>query len=201
MSVKGLHPACYERDWTQASLTDLVDHVVSVHHTFVRREMAILRHLLQEMIEQHGRHHPQLMDMQSVFDDLEGELMMHLLKEEQTLFPAIVLHESARAAEPVENADWRPLVESLENEHTHGDQTLAKLRALAQRTGLDTECSAIWRSFCQGLDRMEADLQQHVHEENDILFPSMTLQVIFGETRAEPCGAGVWRGFHGVEKV
>ncbi len=82
-------------DWSRESLAGLMNHIVNKHHTFCRQELARLEPLLAKICAVHGANHPELHLLQSVFSGLSKELSMHLVKEEQTLFPYIARMEEA----------------------------------------------------------------------------------------------------------
>jgi regulator of cell morphogenesis and NO signaling len=88
-------------NWASASLEELADHIVARHHTFVRQETVRLMDLLGKVKAKHEANHPELNRLEQLFRALASELKLHMLKEEQVLFPYIVrLEENSIAGEP-----------------------------------------------------------------------------------------------------
>jgi len=82
-------------DWTGASMAKLIDHIVATHHAYVKAEVPRLEQLIAKVVSVHGQHHPELKQVQSDFRTLGAELGMHMMKEEQILFPYIAEMEAA----------------------------------------------------------------------------------------------------------
>jgi regulator of cell morphogenesis and NO signaling len=156
-------------DLRGATLPELCDHIVDAHHDRLRRDLPRIEELLATVVRVHGGEHPELHELERVFAATVSELREHLSTEESRVFPA------ARALADGTEADPRvvELVEEHTAEHAATGDALATLRELAG--GYDGErayCST-HRSLLQSLEAFELDLHQHVHEENNILFPGM----------------------------
>ena len=94
MCADSLEPS---ENWNDRSLASLIEHIVETHHVFCRREVVRLAALFKEVIDKHGKDHPELKRIQALFFKMSRDLSMHLLKEEQTLFPYITRVEEAVA--------------------------------------------------------------------------------------------------------
>lgn len=77
-----------DTDWRRASLTELSDHIVSVHHAGLRRDLPRIAELLATVVRVHGADHPELRDLQRGFAGMRSELEQLLELEERALFPA-----------------------------------------------------------------------------------------------------------------
>ena len=82
------------KDWSDQSLASLMDHIVQTHHAFCRGEAARIALLSKEAIDKQGKSHPELKRIHDLFFQMSRDLLMHLLKEEQTLFPYIAKVET-----------------------------------------------------------------------------------------------------------
>jgi regulator of cell morphogenesis and NO signaling len=155
-------------DWRRATIAELCDHIVSVHHDGLRRELPRVADLLATVVRVHGRSHPELHDLQRLFAAMRDELEHHLGLEERALFP-ICRSLAARDGSGVE-LDARALV-LLEHEHSDTGDALAAIRELADDYNPARALCGTHRALLDALHALELDLHQHVHEENNVLFP------------------------------
>ena len=165
-----------DKDWYAAPLGELVAHIVEVHHGYMKTALPRLRSLVPTVLKAHGAHHGDVLrQVQDLFSPLDAELSSHLMKEEQVLFPYIVAVEAhARKGAPKPQAGFgsaRNPIGRMEDEHESAGQALAKLREVTHDYALPTDACPTFRAMYEELQRMEADLHQHIHLENNILFP------------------------------
>ncbi len=165
-----------ERFWTQASLTELVDHIERTHHVFMKSMLPRLDDLFTKVVRAHGEHHgAMLRPLQATFNALRDEIEMHLMKEEQVLFPYIRQMEESVAetgiAPPMHCGTVQNPIHQMEVEHENAGGALAKMRALTCDYALPDDACPTFSALFDGLREMEADLHQHIHLENNILFP------------------------------
>ena len=165
-----------DEGWYAASLGELVDHIVEVHHVYMKTALPRLRSLVPTVLKAHGTHHGDVLrQVQDLFRALDSELSSHLMKEEQVLFSYIVAVEAhAREGAPKPQAGFgsaRNPIGRMEQEHESAGQALAKLREVTHDYALPTDACPTFRAMYEELQRMEADLHQHIHLENNILFP------------------------------
>jgi regulator of cell morphogenesis and NO signaling len=157
-----------ERDWRQASIGELCDHILSAHHEGLRRELPQISELLATVVRVHGEGRDELEEAQLVFAGIRGELEHHLELEERELVPAIrALEADGPAAAAIDGT----LIDRHEAEHLGVGEGLVRLRDLGN--GYDTSAAlcGTHRALLDALLHFESDLHQHVHEENNILFP------------------------------
>ena len=83
------------RNWQAEPLGDLISHIKSTHHPYVRESLTRICILLAKVCSVHGANHPELLQLRDIFEDLSEELASHLMKEEMVLFPYIVRMEEA----------------------------------------------------------------------------------------------------------
>lgn len=158
-----------QQDWSKASLTSLIDHIVSTHHDFLREEMPRLNFLAEKVSQVHGPRHPNLYEVRSVYEGLYEELDSHLDKEEEVLFPVIRSLE-AGGVDAQKMAVAAP-IQVMGAEHDSAGRALAKLRELTDNYTTPADGCSSYRALMEGLLEMEQDLHQHIHLENNILFP------------------------------
>ena len=87
------------RDWQNQLLADLISHITTTHHAFVREESSRILALAAKVVGVHGKNHPELLQVQQTFSGLAEELRVHLMKEEQMLLPYISLMEESTSRE------------------------------------------------------------------------------------------------------
>jgi regulator of cell morphogenesis and NO signaling len=158
-------------DWSQAELSGLVDHIVAKHHAYVRQELPRLELLLNKVASKHSEKHPELKRVQIVFGTMRDELNSHLLKEEQILFPYIKELEFSTASRRPMFGSVRNPIHMMEIEHDSAGDALRELRQLTGEYTAPEEGCFSYKTLYQGLSEFEADLHQHIHLENNILFP------------------------------
>lgn len=164
------------RDWTHASLAELVEHILSTHHDYLKQELPALSARLVRVMEAHGANHGQtLVPLSSAFRSLQEEITGHLRKEEMVLFPAILELETASAAgrrpAPTPFGSIGNPIRMMVFEHDNAGEALSEMRRLTQGYVTPPDACATFRALYQGLEELEADLHQHIHLENNILFP------------------------------
>jgi regulator of cell morphogenesis and NO signaling len=169
LAAKQLH------DWQSEPLSELVAHIKSTHHKFTREETARLNALLNKVCSVHGKNHPELFEIQSTFAGLAQELTTHLMKEEMVLFPYIVrMEEAVIQAEPVLPAPFGTVenpVAMMEREHDSAGNALRGMRKASNEFALPSDACVSYQTLYGALQVFEADLHQHIHLENNILFP------------------------------
>jgi regulator of cell morphogenesis and NO signaling len=163
------------RDWQNQPLADLIAHITSTHHVFVREECPRIETLAGKVLGVHGKNHPELLQVQQIFSVLSEELSVHLMKEEQALFPYIVrLEESFVAGEAAPPAMFGTVVNPVRmmmQEHDGAGEALRTLRSVTHDYAIPADACISYRTLYQALQGFEADLHQHIHLENNILFP------------------------------
>jgi regulator of cell morphogenesis and NO signaling len=164
-----------DRDWKDEPLADLIAHITGTHHVFVRQECPRIEALAAKVIAAHGKNHPEVLEVQKLFSALAGELSVHLMKEEQILFPYVIrLEEAAVAGEPAPPAMFGTVVNPVRmmmQEHDGAGDVLRQLRAIAKDYRVPAGACISYTALYEALQAFEADLHQHIHLENNILFP------------------------------
>ncbi len=163
------------RDWRGEPLTALVSHILDTHHAFDREELARLEPLLAKVVSVYRESHPELVQIQSVFIALKQDLLNHMMKEEQVLFPYIIeLQEAAdgRAAKPFPffGTVQNPVRMMMMEHDTVGDM-LRQIREISSNFAAPPEACVSYRTLYEALEGLERDLHTHIHLENNLLFP------------------------------
>lgn len=156
--------------WMEATLTDLMAHIEATHHAYLRTELPRLELLLEKVLGAHGENHPELDDIFDLFQALASDLMPHLLKEEQILYPYIRQMEAGQEAQACFATVQGP-IRVMESEHEAVGAMLAGLRAKTNEYTVPADGCATFRALYLGLKELEADTHLHIYLENQILHP------------------------------
>jgi regulator of cell morphogenesis and NO signaling len=167
-----------ERDWSEASLTELCDHIVDVHHAFLRSELPRISDLLAKVAAKHGRARPALKELETEFAALHEDLIEHIDREEEGVF----LLCRSLDADDGDPPTISPRLGMHEAAHAKVGQALATIRELAGGYRADGDLCTSHRVLLESLNDLERDLHIHIHEENNLLFPRLRERL--GEAQA-----------------
>jgi len=160
--------------FSRLSLTQLIHYIVSIHHDYVKQEMPVIRTWLQRVASKHGDRHPEMVQVFHLFDELMNEMTEHMKKEELVLFPRIqeVEAESLSGSKNEQSLSFlQSPIQMMEHEHDHAGNLLDKMDQLTNDFNPPADACTTFRLALAGLKAFEMDLHQHVHLENNILFP------------------------------
>lgn len=152
-------------------LTELADHIEQTHHVYLRSELPRLDQITAKVASVHGETEPRLVEIRRVFMSLQDELTSHMMKEEQTLFPIIRAIDKADGPVASHCGSIANPIRQMEHEHDIAGDALAQLRQLSDDfTPPDWACNS-FRAMFASLEELEGDMHQHIHKENNVLFP------------------------------
>lgn len=162
-------------NWQAGPLADLCVHIIDTHHKYTRAEIARLGPLFEKVISVHGDKHHELIEVRENFQALAQELTTHMMKEEMILFPYIErMEEAFIEGEPVLPAPFgtvdRP-VAAMMKEHESAGSLLQNIRALTGGHQPPPGACVSYKTLYAALAEFERDLHQHIHLENNVLFP------------------------------
>ena len=162
-------------NWSAGPLADLIAHIKNRHHKYTREEIARLGPLFEKVCVAHGRKHGELLAAQQKVCALAAELSSHMMKEEMVLFPYIERMEEARIeGGPILPAPFgtvRNPVAMMIHEHDSAGDLLRSLRALTNDYEPPADACFSYKALYSALAEFERDLHQHIHLENNVLFP------------------------------
>jgi regulator of cell morphogenesis and NO signaling len=175
LALAAAEPSPEVNDWKNASLESLAAHIVSTHHEYVKKELPRLHGLATKVLAAHGPNHPELSELQQAFENLDNELTQHLRKEEMILFPYIAQLERALAGGGAQPHSCFGTVANpiamMTMEHDSAGVLMAEIRQLSGNYTPPQDACPTYHAFYNGLKEFEQDLHQHIHLENNILFP------------------------------
>lgn len=149
-------------------IDELANYIVTTHHAFLRGELSRLRMMAERVAQVHGGHTPSLVDIYRIFSSMAVELSMHILREEDVLFPAII---ALSRGESMPASLDSPIACTI-HEHEEAGAALARLRELSNGFQPPVDACNTYRALFAGLHDLEEDLHRHIHLENSVLFPA-----------------------------
>ncbi|HGE5780014.1 TPA: iron-sulfur cluster repair di-iron protein [Bacillus pseudomycoides] len=164
-----------EFDWKTASYSELIDYIVNKHHRYLNEELPLLSPYVTKVLRVHGAGQPHLAQIHKLFHELKTELEQHLIKEETEDFPLILAFEQNPTDENY--IKLRKVVDELENEHNHAGDIIKELRKVTNDFTPPVGACGTYRLVYQRLEALESDLFEHIHLENNVLFPRAIAQV------------------------
>lgn len=165
-------------EWDNASLSLLMKHIVEKHHVFCRQEIGRLGALFAEALRGQANTFPEIVKLQKCFAKMSSELLMHLAKEEQTLFPMIArMDEAAAHREALPRLPFGTIqnpIGMMVFEHDETGVDFNRMREISRGFELPLESDQRLRTLYEGLTAFEKDMHEHVFLENYVLFPRAT---------------------------
>lgn len=156
--------------WQALGMAALTDHIEEIHHGYLWHELGRLGQLVSKVYSVHGERHPELAQVYRDYAELSNELALHLQKEERILFPAIRSLDG-RADGQGEGCGVLGPIRQMMFEHDHAGELLASLRATTGGYAMPEDGCESYRHMLLRLEEMEGDLHEHIHKENNVLFP------------------------------
>jgi len=173
-------------DAAAMTLTALADHIEGTHHAYLKMELPRLGAMTTKVAAVHGEHDARLAQVRDTFAGLAAEMASHMMKEERILFPMIRQLDASKSAPAFHCGSVANPIRQMELEHDQAGGALAKMRELTDGfTPPDWACNT-YRAMLDALAQLEHDLHQHVHKENNVLFP----RAIALEAERQPAGMG-----------
>lgn len=158
-------------DADSMTLTELADHIENTHHAYLRAELPRLEWMTEKVARVHGDHDPRLHDLRRAFVAFRGEVEPHTLKEDNVLFPIIRQLEASDGPQEFHCGSVANPIRQMELEHDDVGEQLALMHAASDGyTPPEWACNT-YRAMLSSLTELERDMHQHIHKENNVLFP------------------------------
>ncbi|PHR72531.1 MAG: iron-sulfur cluster repair di-iron protein [Lutibacter sp.] len=166
-------------DYDSWNLDFLIDHIINIHHTYVEENITLLIQYANRVAKVHGHHYTEVVKINQLFTEVANELTAHMKKEELILFPFIkqlvkAEKEGTVAPNPHFGTVNNP-IKMMEEEHENAGDIFKEIAKLSNNyTPPESACNT-FRALYAKLEEFEQDLHQHIHLENNILFPKAIL--------------------------
>jgi regulator of cell morphogenesis and NO signaling len=147
---------------SERSLEEIVEYVLARYHAPLRVELPQLVETARRVEQVHAEKPDCPRGLADLLTEMRDAVESHLAKEEQILFPLILAGRGPMAHMPVQ---------VMVQEHEDHGQTLRRLRELTGDFAIPEHACASWRGLYLALAQLEIELMDHIHLENNILFP------------------------------
>lgn len=173
-------PKDSEHNFNEWTLTFLADYILNVHHTYVHVNLNLITEFAKKVARVHGEHTPETKDIAKLWEDVVMELTMHMKKEELLLFPYIKNLErySKGELEKFPSSHFGSVknpIRMMENEHDLAGSLMKNIEVLSNNFTPPAHACNSYRVLYAKLKEFQNDLFQHIHLENNILFPKAIL--------------------------
>jgi regulator of cell morphogenesis and NO signaling len=154
----------------------LADYIEKMHHRYVRAQIPTILPLLEKINLVHAPRHPELSTIKALFETVAAELLQHLSREEQILFPYIrklVYRQTNRTEDPGRSQAFvQHPVRVMMQEHDEAGELFRRINTLSNNYTVPGDACNSYKAAFKALEDFEQDLHLHIHLENNILFPA-----------------------------
>ncbi|WP_417464220.1 iron-sulfur cluster repair protein YtfE [Kordiimonas sp.] len=150
-----------DRDWTQAEDAEIIAYLLKRFHEVHRVQLVELKRLAHRVESVHGDREECPHGLTEHLHRMAMELEQHMQKEESILFPLLAGGQGMMAGGPIQ---------VMLMEHEGHREEVARMDALTDNLTLPRGACNTWRALYSGLEAFKADLDAHIHLENDVLF-------------------------------
>jgi regulator of cell morphogenesis and NO signaling len=160
------------RDWSKATMTELADNIEQTHHAYTRESLGRLDTMLTKCVAAHADDEPRLVELQQTVASMTEDLHDHMIREERVLFPW--LRRLERRTEIQGGPPWsvkRP-IDCMVHDHDELGAGFERIQQLTDGLAVPENACSTWRACYAELDAFERDTREHIHKENNILFPA-----------------------------
>jgi regulator of cell morphogenesis and NO signaling len=162
-------------DYSSWDADFLADYIYNQHHKYYYTQQPMISELMEKVVERHGKTNANLYELSSLYQSLVGELNAHFMKEERVLFPFIKAVMEAKRTGNTELLKKQPSlkgpIQMMESDHDAAGDIFGLIRILTNNYIPPAEACNSYQFLFTKLKELDEDLQQHIHLENNILFP------------------------------
>ena len=163
-------PADSDREWNDATMTELVEHIESTHHVYLREALPGIQALIEACLRDSANSDTMVGEVGSIFRGLRAELEQHMMKEEQILFPHVREMDAGRAEEGFHCGTVDAPIQVMRMEHQNAKRALGQLSSFTEGFTTHEGTTESYTALVEALSRFNANTHEHIHKEEDILF-------------------------------
>ncbi len=168
-------PINNHQNYNEWDLDFLSDYIINTHHKYVTNSISMLREYSLKVADAHGEHHPEVIEIAKLFAEIAKELDGHMQREEEILFPYVKqLSTQKKEGISLKTSTFNSIknpISVMEEEHESAGENFAKIHQLSNSYSPPEDACPSYRVLYAKLEEFEKDLHQHIHLENNILFP------------------------------
>jgi len=162
-------------DYNKWELDFLIIYIENVHHTYVKESCPLISEYANKVAKVHGSHYTEVIKINQLFHTVANELLSHMQKEEQVLFPYIKkLVDAKKTGVKYDTAPFGTVknpIQMMEHEHENAGNIFKKIAEITNNYTPPKEACNTFKALYSKLNEFEKDLHQHIHLENNILHP------------------------------
>ena len=163
-------------DYNKWGLDFLMVYIENVHHTYIRENLPLISQYAAKVSKVHGHHYSEVVEIDQLFHEIANELLVHLQKEEQILFPFIrkLLTAKKQKNSQIPSPSFGTInnpIKMMEHEHEEVGDVFKKISKLTNKYELPEGACNTFKALYSKLEEFEQDLHKHIHLENNILHP------------------------------
>jgi len=163
------------REFNDWDLDSLIDYIINTHHQYAKTNAVIIHDLAQKVANNHNEKHPELIKLTTAIFLFLHDLLNHMKKEEQILFPNIkqlVKNKSYKERGMYTTFGLiKESVRRMQKAHQAMSKDLKLFHELTNDYKLPESSGSSYKYLCEKMKEFEADFLVHVYLENNILFP------------------------------
>ncbi len=167
-----------DKNFNEMSAEELISYIILHHHFYVKQSLPNILSHIEKVVYKHGLSYPYMVEVLDIFQQVNDEMIEHMQKEELILFPKIREIETSLNFNKTPNVSTEALskpIEVMEIEHEFVGEALSKIKVLTNNYSIQDEMCTTFKITINELKEFEENLHQHVHLENNILFPKAKL--------------------------
>lgn len=165
----------FSPDFDKWELNFLTDYIYNTHHRYIKENVSLIIDLAKKVAKHHEQNHPELTNLQINIQRFLEAMVSHMRKEEEALFPKI-RQLVANTNDSGQKVNWRHgflknVVWIMQKEHEDSGRDLHFFHRITHNYLLPADACNSYNLLFQKMKEFEDDLVQHIHLENNILFP------------------------------
>jgi len=164
-----------QHDFNSWEIDFLTDYIINVHHKYVKENVSMLFEYSDKVANRHGNNHPEVIRIAQLYQLTAEELKAHMEKEEKMLFPYIKqLVATKNENGSLENSAFGNIknpINMMMVEHESVGEYMKEIHKISNAFNPPADACSSYQVLYSKLDEFEKDLHQHIHLENNILFP------------------------------
>lgn len=164
-----------DANWVSAPLGELTRRIREKHHGYVREAIRRIRPLAEKVRAKHGESHAELAEIEQLFAEVAHEMSAHMQKEEMILFPYMeAMEQAAKRGATLDPPFFRTVrnpIHMMMKEHDAAGDVVKRIRKASGEYTAPADGCVSYQALYRELHEFERDLHEHVHLENNILFP------------------------------
>ena len=164
----------YLQNYNSWKLDFLIEFLSEIHHNYKEENILILKQYSKKVADLYSKQYPELLEVNNLIQGVSEEILEHMKNEETILFPylnELLKLENASSTSKYNSSKKLKIIDSFEDEHYKIRKTFQKIATLTNYYILPENICNSFKLLYIKLKNFDDRLQEHIHIENNILFP------------------------------